>query len=257
MGCRANTGRRHSCRLGRQRGWRGRPRHAANAVGSRRPRSPGERCQPPAARPAGGIARPSRGEPLAPALHLLFALFYQVEIRHRQLRRYRRRLARRDHAAGGAAGLQPTGFVPWERTAAGCVRCTAATRSVADQYQLDSLAEQRLGLAREECRGGNGRLVAAGDPAAERDCPTGPFRTAAHVPAASVVVRAHPSSTSPSSGGRAIPLLTGSMHLSMPFCQFYYRNKNISSRVRSRFGFSRADPSTEPSQVIVLCRPEC
>jgi hypothetical protein len=38
-----------------------------------------------AARPAGGIARPAPGEPPAPVPHPLFALFYLVEIRHRQL----------------------------------------------------------------------------------------------------------------------------------------------------------------------------
>jgi hypothetical protein len=38
-----------------------------------------------AARPAGGIARPAPGEPPAPVPHPLFLLFYQVEIRHRQL----------------------------------------------------------------------------------------------------------------------------------------------------------------------------
>ena len=38
-----------------------------------------------AARPAGGIDRPAPGEPPAPVPHPLFALFYQVEIRHRQL----------------------------------------------------------------------------------------------------------------------------------------------------------------------------
>src|SRR5439155_17646833 len=37
-----------------------------------------------AARPADGIARPA-GEPPAPVPHPLFALFYLVEIRHRQL----------------------------------------------------------------------------------------------------------------------------------------------------------------------------
>ena len=69
MGCRTNSGRRHSCRLGRPRGWRGPPRPAANAVRSRWSRSPGQRCRPPVARPAGGIAQPSRGEPLAPVPH--------------------------------------------------------------------------------------------------------------------------------------------------------------------------------------------
>jgi hypothetical protein len=37
---------------------------------------------------------------------------------------------------------------------------------VADERQLDSLAGQRLGLAREQCRGGDGRLVVAVDLAA-------------------------------------------------------------------------------------------
>jgi hypothetical protein len=69
MGCRINSGRRHSCRLRHPRGWRGRPRVAANAVRNRRSRSPGQRCRPPVARPAGGIARPSHGEPLAPVPH--------------------------------------------------------------------------------------------------------------------------------------------------------------------------------------------
>ena len=38
-----------------------------------------------AARPAGGIARPAPGEPPVPVPHPLFPLFYQVEIRHRQI----------------------------------------------------------------------------------------------------------------------------------------------------------------------------
>ncbi len=101
---------------------------AASPRWSKWSRSPGQGCRPPAARgwrdyPIGPWPTPRAGP--AP----LFALFYQVEIRHRQLRRYRGRLARRDPAAGGAAGLQPTGFVPWERTAAGRIRCTAATPS--------------------------------------------------------------------------------------------------------------------------------
>jgi hypothetical protein len=66
MGCRTNSGRCHLCRLGRPRGWRGRSAPAADAVRNRWSRSPGQRCRPPVARPAGGIARPSRGEPLAP-----------------------------------------------------------------------------------------------------------------------------------------------------------------------------------------------
>jgi hypothetical protein len=38
-----------------------------------------------AARPAGGIARPPRASRPRPVPHPLFLLFYQVEIRHRQL----------------------------------------------------------------------------------------------------------------------------------------------------------------------------
>src|SRR3984893_7309080 len=38
---------------------------------------------------------------------------------------------------------------------------------IAAERQLDSLAGQGLGLAREQCRGGDGRLVAAADPAPE------------------------------------------------------------------------------------------
>ena len=161
MGCRANTGRHHSCRLGRPRGWRGRPRPAANAARSRWSRSPGQRCHPPAARgwrdyPTGPWPTPRAG--LAP----LFALFYQVEIRHR-------------HSAAIVAGSRPVimplavtrAFSPRALSRGSALRQPQRGR-VADQYQLDSLAEQRLGLAREECRGGNGRLVAAGDPAAER-----------------------------------------------------------------------------------------
>ena len=47
----------------------GRPRRAASAARNRWSRSPGQRRRPPVARPAGGIARPSRGEPLAPVSH--------------------------------------------------------------------------------------------------------------------------------------------------------------------------------------------
>jgi hypothetical protein len=154
MGCSStHSGGRRSCRLLRSGGRSGRPRRAANAARSRWSRLPGQRCRPPVARSAGGIARPDPGEPLAPVPHPLFVLFYQVEIRHRQLRRDRGCLARRDHAAGqcrgdplhrrgDVVGLQPTGFVPWGHSrsaarqtsprvrgmAAGCVRYRAASR---------------------------------------------------------------------------------------------------------------------------------
>ena len=45
---------------------------------------------------------------------------------------------------------------------------------VALERQLDRLAGQGLGLAGEQDRGGDRRLVAAADPAAEGICPTGP-----------------------------------------------------------------------------------
>ena len=106
-------------------------------------------------------------------------------------RRDRRRLARRDHAAGKRRGdrLHRDGNVgraldrrqdELDRTFAalrqdafdtephrphGSSPCAEGPR-VADERQLDDLAGQGLGLAREQCRGGDRRLVAAADPAA-------------------------------------------------------------------------------------------
>jgi len=54
----------------------------------------------PRGRPAGLLDRPLANRSRTP----LFPLFNLVEIRHRQLRRYRGRLARRDHGAGERRG---------------------------------------------------------------------------------------------------------------------------------------------------------
>ena len=122
MGCRTNSARRHSCRLGRPRGWRDYPT---------------------------GPWRTVRAGP-AP----LFALFYQVEIRHRHLRRYRRRLA-----AGGAAGLQPRALSRGSALRQDAFDAQPQRGRVADERQLDGLAGQGLGLPREQSRGGNGVLL--------------------------------------------------------------------------------------------------
>jgi hypothetical protein len=228
MGCRANSGRRHSCRLGRLRGWRGWPRPAANAARSRWSRSPGQRCRPPVARPAGGITRPSRGEPLAPVPHALFVLFYQVEIRHRQLRRDRRRLARRNHPAGecrgdrlhrgcDVVGLQPTGFVPWDtldRRQDKLHRAFAAWR----QNALDTEPHRAHGSptsasstalrSRPRPRAMKQRRSSSccgSRPGGRVGCPTGLSRTAARAPSLAVFVHALQSSISPWPNERTIP----------------------------------------------------
>ena len=170
MGCTTSSGRRHSCRLG--------------------------------VRGAGGITRPAPGQPPAPVLHPCSPCFIWS----------RSGIANSaaivagspgDHAAGGDAGLQPTGFVPWERTAAGRIRCTAATPSGSPtSARSTALRGQRLGLAREQRRS----LSCCGSrPGVRGDCPTGPFRTAAHAPAPPLLVQFRQSWSSPRSNRRAIP----------------------------------------------------
>jgi hypothetical protein len=65
---------------------------------------------PPASRrrPAGGIARPAPHEPPAPVPHPLFGLFYQVEIRHRQL------LQRQSRTRSGCGCLQGCIVFLWQ-----------------------------------------------------------------------------------------------------------------------------------------------
>ncbi len=140
----------------------------------------------PRGRPAGLPARPLANPRAGSAP--LFRLFYQVEIRHRQLRRYRGRLARRDHAAGerrgnrlhrggDVVGLQPTGSARGgtldrrqdelhRMFAAGCVRGRAASRSDRRQAPARRPCGSTPRPLRQACRGGDCRLVAAADPAA-------------------------------------------------------------------------------------------
>jgi hypothetical protein len=76
---------------------------------------------------------------------------------------------------------------------------------VAGERELDGLARQSLGLAREQLGGGECRLVAATGPAAPRVTrPALPERGPAHPPPA-VLVTAHQTCSSPWFNRRRIP----------------------------------------------------
>src|SRR6266851_4533673 len=122
---------------------------------------------------AAAVALPDPDRPLAnrpPALvpHPLFPLFYQVEIRPRQLPRDRRALdPRQGNLHHTIAARRQNAFEAEPHRANGTSPWAEGPRA-ADQRQLDGLAGQGLGLPREQCRGGDRRLVAAADPSTGR-----------------------------------------------------------------------------------------
>ena len=217
----------------------------------------------------------------------LFALFYQVEIRHRQLRRDRRRLARRNHPAGkrrgnrlhrrcDVVGLQPTGFVPWERRTSPCGRGRAAGR-VRGRAAMPS--DRRPRPTRRPCGSRSRPRPRAVPWRRSWSCCPPPERVAR--PALFERPPAHPPRRfwckplghrhflTPTGGPIPQPIGVGKCNANDASCQFYYRNRLMRGALgRARPGFrsplgqakrppnSTSAPEPLRSQVIVLSQAD-